>query len=809
MDAKSVLEIDVNDEQFQAYLERYREYQSALEKLPDAWKAVGAGIAESTKAIGQAIADGAKATDQVTTSTIATAEAWDKSAASVVATNKAITDGINAASGAKDGADSAAKAWAAGITAVQGANNAVIGNVQQAENAKRGAESVANAWENSSKSISEFNENLAGANTRTDESRDSADSVAKAWGDAVSAVNRTSEATSDNAREAERAKSGAESVANAWEENKESVSGFNNVLATSAKNTGKTHSSAELITKAWQDGVAAIGAMNKSLDRMSSNLEKANKQQSALSKGAGAAKNFLNGAGKEAKNLATHIKDATTSLLSWGAVLGVFSGIIGAGGLFGINRMAASASQQRFTAMGLGTTTGGLNASAINFQSAVSNPVATLGSIRDAQMDLGKRWIFSAMGIKNPDRDPSELMPEMIKGARNTFIHNGSTAQGAEAAGLTNVFSLDDLNRFKHMSDSEIDAMAKRAQQDSKQLQVSDQVQKQWQDFNIQLQRSGITIENSFIRGLAPLAPQLSRLSDAFSGAIDTLLNSPQLGRWIDALSDGMKRFANYLTSPEFTDDVSAFMTGLGKLAHYLGRVVDLVTGKIGASDFLSGSGSMLNDGKVTDPKTGKTYVPGSDDDPNVWDFLKSAKHASGVAPTIYDKDFEAAAKEFGVSEKLLKAIAGTESNWDPNAVSKAGAQGLMQVMPSNLRKGQDPFNPHDNIMAAARVLRDGMANSGGDVDEALRYYNGGNRRGSTENLQYADRVHDQYRKLYGEDVPGPEIASSGVSSGKSEVLLQQILNALTSRPPASVTTQADPGTTALVSSNQIGGFYG
>jgi hypothetical protein len=74
-------------------------------------------------------------------------------------------------------------------------------------------------------------------------------------------------------------------------------------------------------------------------------------------------------------------------------------------------------------------------------------------------MDLSKRWQFSAMGINNPDRSPDQLLPQMIRNARDIFVQNGSTLQGAQAHGLTNFFTLDDLNRFKNMSDAEINAM--------------------------------------------------------------------------------------------------------------------------------------------------------------------------------------------------------------------------------------------------------------------------------------------------------------------------------------------------------------
>ncbi|EIK6282358.1 hypothetical protein LKB39_000024 [Salmonella enterica] len=245
-------------------------------------------------------------------------------------------------------------------------------------------------------------------------------------------------------------------------------------LGEAAKETERVRDGTEGITKAFADGVAALASVNDGLDRLNGNLEKATKTQTEFNKKSGGARNFLNKASKDAKSLAGHIKDATTSLLSWGTVLGLFSGLAGAGGLWGLNHLAGNASAQRFTAMGLGTTAGGLNSTAVDFQKALGNPVGTLGAIRDAQLDLSKRWQFRAMGVDNPDRDPAELLPEMIKAARDIFVRNGSTQQGAEAYGLTNYFTLDDLNRFKKMSDEEIDAMAKQADVHAKGRTIAD-----------------------------------------------------------------------------------------------------------------------------------------------------------------------------------------------------------------------------------------------------------------------------------------------------------------------------------------------
>lgn len=427
-------------------------------------------------------------------------------------------------------------------------------------------------------------------------------------------------------------------------------------IVDGTKETAKAKAETDALVKAFNDGASAILSINNGLDRLNGNLEKANKNQSSFSKSAKDSKGFLGAATKDAKSLAGHIKSATVSLLSWGSIVGVFSGVLGVGGLFGLNRLAATTGAQRFTSLGLGTTIGGMDSAAINYQKALANPVGTLGAIRDAQSDLSKRWQFSAMGIGNPDQDPAKLLPQMIRSARDIFVKNGSTLQGAQAYGLTNFFSLDDLNRFKNMSDEEIGSMEKRAQKDAQLLQITDKQARQWQDFNVQLDYSSQSIRNTFIRGLGPLTPALTKLSEALSGAIDTVLKSPELGKWIDGLSQGIERFGNYLASPEFTKDVDDFMTGIQKMSALIGKVFDWISGKtnITIPDVTSGS-SMLESKPVTDPQTGKIYTPGSDDDPHVWGWLKGVRHffSSGSITPVDPQPADVSAKNRTIADRF------------------------------------------------------------------------------------------------------------------------------------------------------------
>jgi soluble lytic murein transglycosylase len=93
-----------------------------------------------------------------------------------------------------------------------------------------------------------------------------------------------------------------------------------------------------------------------------------------------------------------------------------------------------------------------------------------------------------------------------------------------------------------------------------------------------------------------------------------------------------------------------------------------------------------------------------------------------------YDNLISDASERTGVAFPLLKAIIKAESDFDPYAVSKKGATGLMQIMPQNFEPLgiEDPFDPWQNINAGARYFKQMYDRFKGKLALSLAAYNAG-----------------------------------------------------------------------------------
>lgn len=101
---------------------------------------------------------------------------------------------------------------------------------------------------------------------------------------------------------------------------------------------------------------------------------------------------------------------------------------------------------------------------------------------------------------------------------------------------------------------------------------------------------------------------------------------------------------------------------------------------------------------------------------------------AANANPAEYEHLISITAAKYGVSPSLVKAVIQAESGYNPKAVSKAGASGLMQLMPGTAKhlNVADSFDPRQNVDGGVRYLKFLLDTFKGDVTLALAAYNAG-----------------------------------------------------------------------------------
>ena len=329
--------------------------------------------------------------------------------------------------------------------------------------------------------------------------------------------------------------------------------------------------------KAWQQVQNSIGGSAKSfrelLEMEVAAIGKAQMLAEVNKAAARAARTNADAwrdAARHTKDSAVSIASMTGQLLKWSTVLGVFSGVLGAGGLFGITRFAESAAAGRRSSSGIGSSYGEQKSFETNF-SRVVDPGSVLGGVNSALTDISKRSNLYNAGLGEgdlqggaaavsarlvsklkdlADQTPNELLGQIIE-------HRGFGALG---------FSIEDAQRIKRTSRGELAGVQSGYASGTSNFGAADADTRAFQELVTKIGAAGNTIESVFIR-LAPLAPGLTKLSESVTETVKSFVDNGGFKDLVEQVGEGVKTLATYLGSKDFQDDVKVFAGGIASIA--------------------------------------------------------------------------------------------------------------------------------------------------------------------------------------------------------------------------------------------------
>jgi hypothetical protein len=383
--------------------------------------------------------------------------------------------------------------------------------------------------------------------------------------------------------------------------------------------------------KHWQQSSGEITAQKTNFEKMVAgagnfyrSLELATVQQSVSSRVLEATGLAWAGIHRSGKLFRSDIVHATQSLMHWTKLTAVFSGLLGAGGLFGINRMAASVAGQRTSAAGLGVSYGEQASFLTNF-GRLGNVEGILQGFAEAETDVSKKYALRQYLGHNESGSPSRDFAEGL-GRFKQFVDQYKNqnellgpmlhARGYDKLGI----GTDTARIVQGMSAAEIAQISRGYQSGvAGRLGLSDADAKKWTEFSNQMERAGLEIETVFAKGTVKLARPLMHLSESFIHLTENLLKegSPISG-WIKGLGRGIRNFADTLGSGTIQANASKLGQDIADVVKLLDVIIAKAPGGlavllgIGVGARLGGAAAAIGGGLAAIPGVGAAAAAGA-----------------------------------------------------------------------------------------------------------------------------------------------------------------------------------------------------
>jgi hypothetical protein len=253
---------------------------------------------------------------------------------------------------------------------------------------------------------------------------------------------------------------------------------------------------------------------------------------------------------------AVNIRDMTSELMKWTKLTTVVSGLLGAGGLFGITRLAENVAGGRRSSLGLGTTYGGQKAFDTAFD-RFGDPASILAGVEDARTDITKRTALYGAGLGEKDLTgdtsavAARVLAKVQQLAKSTPDALLASVYGSRHLGDAGI-SMETFRTLKRTSYEEMAQQQGRFGKLSGEYGVGNADQRAYQEFVTTLTDAGNQIETVFVKGLAPLIKDgsINELSKSVVDLVKAFSESHLLTEAIHDVTESMRGLADFMKNP-------------------------------------------------------------------------------------------------------------------------------------------------------------------------------------------------------------------------------------------------------------------
>jgi hypothetical protein len=274
------------------------------------------------------------------------------------------------------------------------------------------------------------------------------------------------------------------------------------------------------------------------------------------------------------KNISWNLATGAISLAKWAAIGALTSG-------FGIGALASSAASNSKEAKGMGVSTGVVQAAKNSYGTRfLDDPSSTLQTISEAQSDFKLRpYLENLVGRKLSSESPAKILPVLENVIARMSKVSGYNAQYAKTYGLDIFNNLQERHRLGDNLE-ETRKAGETFSREAKEFQVPDSTNKNYSKLVETFKKSGILIENSLIKSLVKLTPQLDKLSMTISTDITKFLGSKNFDNLLDSFVLNFKKLNDYISSGQFTDNLKTLGCAVLELANGINKVAGFFFGK-------------------------------------------------------------------------------------------------------------------------------------------------------------------------------------------------------------------------------------